>query len=213
MRRLAITAALLLVGPAVSARPGDEVPEQPVRSSAPDVLAVGGRLGDDVRVLPLARKDDRETPLASFAGDPAKPLVVFFWSAKCPVCRRYAAAVRALAKDVEGRARLAFVFPNATDTEADVRAWLDAQNEAIPTALDRGQAAASKLAAVVTPTAFVFDASGALRYRGPIDDDRRARGKDTTDLLRTALDAVLAGKAVDNAEPRAFGSSVRAARR
>jgi thiol-disulfide isomerase/thioredoxin len=213
MRRLVPTVALVLAALAAGARSADEVPEQPARAVPPAVFAVGAVPGDDVRVTPLVRGDEKDVPLTSLGGDPGKPLVVLLWSAKCPVCRRYSAAVRALAKDYEGRSRVALVFPNATESEADVRAWLDAQNVVLPTAVDPKQAASSRFAAAVTPTALVFDATGALRYRGPIDDDRRARGRDTTDHLRIALDAVIAGKDVENAEPRAFGSSVRAAKK
>jgi thiol-disulfide isomerase/thioredoxin len=213
MPRLAPIAALLLVAFAAGARSADEVPERPARAAPVETIAVGGTLPNDVRVTPIVRGVEKDVPLVSFGGDPAKPLVVLFWSTKCPVCRRYAATVRALAKDYEGRARIALVFPNATESDSDVRAWLDAQSVALPTALDPKQAAATRLADVVTPTALVVDATGALRYRGPIDDDRRARGRDTTDHLRIALDAVIAGKNVETAEPRAFGSSVRAAKR
>jgi thiol-disulfide isomerase/thioredoxin len=213
MRRLGLIVALLVGGLAAGARSADEVPAPPARATPVETIAVGGTLPDDLRVTPLSRGAEKDVPLVSFGGDPAKPLVVLFWSTKCPVCRRYAAAVHALAKDYEGRARIALVFPNATETEADVRAWVDAQSVALPTALDPKQTAASRLSDVVTPTALVVDATGTLRYRGPIDDDRRARGRDTTDHLRIALDAVIAGKNVENAEPRAFGSTVRAAKR
>jgi len=212
MGRFRAFAFVLVAAFAAAALPADEVPVQPARAAPVETIAVGGALTDDVRVLPLVRGDERDVPLASLGGDRTKPMVVLFWSAKCPVCRRYAAAVRALSKDYDGRARLAFVFPNATETETEVRAWLDAQTFVADVATDPKRAASGKLAAVVTPTALVFDATGALRYRGPIDDDRRARGGDTTDHLRVALDAVLAGKSVENAEPRAFGSSVRAAK-
>jgi thiol-disulfide isomerase/thioredoxin len=217
MRRLvpivALLAAGLTGGLAAGARSADDVPAPAARAAPVEAISVGGTLPDDLRVTPLQRGAEKDVPLVSFGGDPAKPLVVLFWSTRCPVCRRYAPALRALAKDYESRARIALVFPNATETEADVRDWVAAQNVAAPVALDPKQAAASRLADVVTPTALVVDAAGALRYRGPIDDDRRARGRDTTDHLRIALDAVLAGKNVENAEPRAFGSVVRAAKR
>jgi thiol-disulfide isomerase/thioredoxin len=193
-----------------SARPGGE-------SAQP--LAVGARVPEDVRVLPFpppaaaaegdAGAADPAVALASLGGDAAKPLVAVFWSTRCPVCRRYAPALRALAKDFEGRARFAVVFPNANETDESIRAFLAEQNVAFASATDRRQEAASRLGVWVTPTVVVLDGAGSLRYRGPVDDDRRRRQRDTTEHLRTALDAVLAGRSVDAAEPRAFGSSVR----
>src|SRR5205809_1002962 len=76
----------------------------------------------------------------------------------------------------------------------------------------RAVAPATERSVAATPTALLFDASGALRYRGPLDEDRENRGRDASDLVRAALDAVFAGKPVEKPEPRAFGSSVRVRR-
>jgi thiol-disulfide isomerase/thioredoxin len=213
MPRLAVLTTLAVAVLTAAALSGDIVPPTASpKTASTEPIAIGGQLPADLSVAALPHVET-DVPLASLGGDATKPLVVLFWSAKCPVCRRYAAAVKALAKDYDGRARLVLVFPNATETDADVRAWLDAEGVTSVAALDKRREAASKLAAVVTPSALVFDATGVLRYRGPIDDDRRARRKETNDLLRVALESVLAGKPAENPEPRAFGSSVRAARR
>lgn len=214
MRRLLLSVSLALAAfaaTAVTVAAGEDSIPVVRMTSPPEPVAIGGVLPPELRVTPFATgaATPEAVPLLSFGGDPEKPLVVLFWSARCPVCRRYGPVLKALAKDYEGRARLAVVFPNATETEADVRTWLDATGPTGALALDRRREAASELGAAVTPTALVFDAAGALKYRGPIDDDRRARRRDTTDLLRLALDAVIAGKPVENPEPRAFGSSVR----
>lgn len=211
MRRLALTVSLALAAFAAPALTGEDAIPTVRVPVPPEPVAIGGVLPPDLRVTPvsLGNAAAEPVPLESFGGDPEKPLVVLFWSARCPVCRRYGPVLKALAKDYEGRAHLAVVFPNATETEADVRTWLDATGATGALALDPKREAAHVLGAAVTPTALVFDAAGTLKYRGPIDDDRRARRRDTTDHLRVALEAVLAGKPVENPEPRAFGSSVR----
>lgn len=216
---LLLPAALVVAVGAGTARPGDEpiptVSPSP-RSAAPaETVAVGTAVPPELRVTPLTKTAEAgDVSLLALGGtDTGKPLVVFWWSARCPVCRRYAAVVKALAKDYEGRARIAFVFPNANESDADVRAMLDGGAVEGVIATDRRQAATSRLGVAITPQVLVIDTAGALRYRGPIDDDRRNRRRDMAELLRPALDAVLAGKAVENPEPRAFGSSVRAARR
>jgi thiol-disulfide isomerase/thioredoxin len=212
MRRLVLTVTLALAAFAAPLATGeDSIPTVRV-PSPPEPVAIGGVLPPGLRVTPFAlgAEASAETvPLASFGGDAEKPLVVLFWSARCPVCRRYGSVLKSLAKDYEGRARVAVVFPNGAETEADVGAWLDATGPSGALALDPKRDAAGALGATVTPTALVFDAAGTLKYRGPIDDDRRARRRDTTDHLRVALESVLAGKPVENPEPRAFGSSVR----
>jgi thiol-disulfide isomerase/thioredoxin len=211
MRRLFLTVSLALAAFAAPAATGEDVIPTVRVPSPPEPVAIGGALPTDLRVTPLSLGNTAAdpVPLASFGGDPEKPLVVLFWSARCPVCRRYGGVLKALAKDYDGRARVAVVFSNATENEADVRTWLDATGATGQSALDPRREAAKVLGAVVTPTALVFDAAGTLKYRGPIDDDRRARRRDTTDLLRIALESVLTGKPVENPEPRAFGSSVR----
>jgi len=211
MRRL-LPALLLVALAAGAAIPGDQIP--PAGSPAAtesEPLGVGGQMPADLRVTALADAG-KDVPLAEFA-EPDKPLVTLFWSSRCPVCRRYGAVLQKLVKEYEGRARFVVLFPNSTETTADAKAWLTGESAAIPGALDPRREAATRLAAVVTPTALVFDGLGVLRYRGPIDDDRRRRQRDTVDHLRIAIDAVLGGNAVENPEPRAFGSSVRGARR
>jgi len=211
MGRFALLLATSALGAfAVAAWSGDAIPPTASpRVATSEPLGVGGELTDEVRVTPLAGGGD--VPLASLGGDEGRPLVVLFWSARCPVCKRYDAVLKSLAKDYEGRARVVLVFPNATETAEDVKSWLDAETVTSVAALDPTRDAATRLAVVVTPTVLVFDGTGVLRYRGPIDDDRRARRHDETQLLRLALDATLAGKPVENPEPRAFGSSVRRA--
>ena len=217
---LAVSSAWLLALAAGTALPGDQPPPQgspaPPRTTAPaEVVAIGTAVPSELRVTPFSKAaEEGDVPLVALGGaDSGKPLVVFFWSAACPVCRRYATVVKAIAKDYEGRARIAFVFPNATETDADVRAMLDGGAVEGVVATDRRQEASSRLSVAITPQVLVIYTAGALRYRGPIDDDRRNRRRDMAELLRPALDAVLAGKPVENPEPRAFGCSVRAARR
>src|SRR5262245_12984633 len=206
---LALVAVALFARPAV---PGDQIPPSASpAASEPETLGVGGQMPADLRVTPLADMA-KDVALADLA-EPGKPLVALFWSSRCPVCRRYGTVLKNLAKEFEGRARFVVLFPNANETADGAKAWLDAEVPAVPGALDRRRAAATGLAIAVTPTALVFDGSGVLRYRGPIDDDRRRRQRDTIDHLKIALDAVLAGTPVENPEPRAFGSSVRAPRR
>jgi thiol-disulfide isomerase/thioredoxin len=212
MRRIVLIALLVAALPARWAIPGDQIPHAgspPAAETEP--LGVGGQLPADLCVTPLT-DDAKDVALADFA-EPGKPLIALFWSSRCPVCKRYGDVLKSLAKDFEGRAKFVVLFPNATESAADAKGWLEGESAAVPGALDRRRAAATRLAAFVTPTAMVFDGNGVLRYRGPIDDDRRRRQRDTVDHLRIALESILAGNPVENPELRAFGSSIRSGRR
>ena len=76
---------------------------------------------------------------------------------------------------------------------------------------DNGNVLADKLGAEHTPETFVFDQGGALVYHGRVDDSMKEVGVKQRDL-RSALDAVLAGRPVPNAETRAFGCTIKRAK-
>ena len=68
--------------------------------------------------------------------------------------------------------------------------------------------AADLFGAQVTPETFVIDREGVIRYHGYVDDSlNEARVHNRG--LRTALDAVLAGRPVSAAETKAFGCTIK----
>ena len=69
---------------------------------------------------------------------------------------------------------------------------------------------ADKLGAMVTPEAYFLDASNKLIYHGRIDNSRNGDNIETTDL-RNAIDAALAGKAIEKTEAKAFGCTIKRA--
>ncbi|MFB3909063.1 MAG: thioredoxin family protein [Candidatus Eisenbacteria bacterium] len=63
--------------------------------------------------------------------------------------------------------------------------------------------------AKTTPHMYVIDAKGTLVYKGAIDDDRSARALGKTNYVARALDELLAGKPVTQAETASYGCSVK----
>ena len=97
-----------------------------------------------------------------------------------------------------------------TRLDGEVRAHLREYGyRDIPAAIDRSRAIASHAKATITPQAVVVDRSGAIRYRGRIDNFYAALGvarqQVTERDLRLALDAVLAGAPVAKPETEAVG--------
>jgi thiol-disulfide isomerase/thioredoxin len=85
-----------------------------------------------------------------------------------------------------------------------------AEGWAFPFLMDESQAVAGAFQAACTPDFFLFDANGALAYRGRLDDtrpktDAAPHGKD----LRAALDAVLAGQAPSADQQPSIGCNIK----
>jgi peroxiredoxin len=77
---------------------------------------------------------------------------------------------------------------------------------------DETQKIGREYGAVATPTFFVLDKERKIRYLGAIDDSIDDESKVTKKYLRDAVDAVLAGKAVEVDETRATGCGIGYAR-
>lgn len=60
-----------------------------------------------------------------------------------------------------------------------------------------------------TPEMYVIDAEGVLRYHGAIDSDNRARNIGEEIYVKTAVQQVLAGETVTNAQTDAYGCSIK----
>src|ERR1022692_3186461 len=77
---------------------------------------------------------------------------------------------------------------------------------------DADNVLADRFDAQVTPESYVIDSAGIIRYHGSIDDNQN-ESHIRTQRLRLALDAVLAGKPVDQAETKAFGCRIKRVRK
>ncbi|MGE0708914.1 MAG: redoxin domain-containing protein [Planctomycetota bacterium] len=134
-------------------------------------------------------------------------VVLLVWGSRCPHSRRYAPRLRELAaryapkrgaKGEELERAKVVVFglaPNAYETPETLRAGREAGKLSFPILIDEKGALTQKLGAATTPTCFVIDAAGVLRYRGAIDDDPQGKKEHPVPHLRLAIDALLAGKA------------------
>ncbi len=134
--------------------------------------------------------------------------VVVFTSTQCPVSNSYNDRMNAIYKDYSARG-IKFVFLNANRTEAPGEVERHAREHfAFPVYKDENNVVADRFGASVTPEAFVIDREGVIRYHGSIDDSQEIR-RVQTQRLRNALDAVLEGKPVPQAETKAFGCSIK----
>src|SRR4029077_7468982 len=139
--------------------------------------------------------------------------VVTFISTQCPVSNGYNQRMNALFNDYSSKG-VKFIFVNANQNEraGEVRQHAKNAGFVFPVYKDANNVVADRFGAEVTPENYVIDSSGAIRYHGSIDDSQN-EARIRTRGLRLALDAVLAGKPVEIAETKAFGCSIKRARK
>ena len=79
-----------------------------------------------------------------------------------------------------------------------------------PYLFDETQEVARAYQAACTPDFFVFDNNNALVYRGQLDDSRPGNDiKVSGESIRTALDCLLAGKAVSENQKPSLGCNIK----
>ena len=174
---------------------------------------------------------DLGTPLPSFrlpsvladAGAPAfeasalmgRPVLVLFLSAHCPYVKHIEAEISRLAADYGERIQLIGIASNSVlthpqDGPEGLRHQARTHGWTFPYLFDADQAVAKAFQAACTPDPFLFDADQRLVYRGQLDGSRPGNalpcdGRD----LRAAIEAVLAGQAVNPDQRPSIGCNIK----
>jgi peroxiredoxin len=151
--------------------------------------------------------------LADFA-DPA--LLVVFLSNHCPYVRHIESVLGAVTAQYAGKG-LATVAISSNDTinyPDDATPGLTEQVEragfTFPYLVDEGQDVAKAYNAACTPDFFLYDGQRRLVYRGAFDGARPKNDVPVTgDLLRAAIERVLAGEAVPEPHTPSMGCGIK----
>jgi thiol-disulfide isomerase/thioredoxin len=143
-------------------------------------------------------------------------LAVVFSANHCPYVRHIEAALGQLATEYRSSgATFAAICSNDADAYPDddlpgLAAQAARAHWDFPYLIDRDQTVAKKFGAVCTPDFFVYDVNGELGYRGAFDASSPRNGLAATgDLLRSALDLLLATKPVPEPQRPAMGCSIK----
>jgi hypothetical protein len=173
----------------------------------PTPVMAPGAIGSTISAITV---QDTTGPVAVKPSD-APATVLIFVSAECPVSNAYNGRMNAL-YNAYNLKQVRFIFADANVTETLVQIQkLRTRSEnplTVPTYYDANNVIADHLGAHATPEAYVIDRLGVLRYHGAIDNSKDS-SKVTATPLRDAIDAVLAGKAVQVATTRAFGCTIK----
>ena len=154
----------------------------------------------------------------------AKILAIVFESNHCPVSIAYEERMRKIYEDYHNKG-LAFVAINPNNPGAvrlDELGWTDTtdsldemkirarlRNITWPYLYDgETQSTANKFGAISTPHIFIFDQDRKLRYEGRIDDSNNLADVKKNDA-RDAIEALLAGRPVEEPTTPAFGCSTK----
>jgi peroxiredoxin len=145
-----------------------------------------------------------------------KVVVVDFWSMD-PASEAYSKRLTEMADEL-GKKGVVFlaIDPSQTDlsgSEAEmakkVQEYAQKNGITFPVLLDKGGVVARKLGAKTMPEVMVVDAKGIVKYVGAIDDDPKGEKADKANhYLRSAVEAVMAGKDVATATTTPSGTPI-----
>jgi thiol-disulfide isomerase/thioredoxin len=205
-----LAAGLVTSGPPAASKTAaeDQPATLPIGASAPD--------------FDLPGIDGQNHRLSDYAS--AKVLVVVFTCNHCPTAQMYESRIKALAADYAGRGvSLVAIEPNnARAIRLDELGYTDLSDSLeemkmraayrhfnFPYLYDgETQAVSRAYGPVATPHVFIFDQERKLRYEGRVDDSPRPNLVRRQDA-REAIEALLAGKAVEAASTPTVGCSTK----
>ncbi|HSA63217.1 MAG TPA: thioredoxin family protein [Nitrospira sp.] len=152
--------------------------------------------------------------LDAFHGKDA--LLVMFICRHCPYVKHVEQEIAKIGKDYQDK-KLGIIAISSNDPETYPDDAPDQLKEMakrlgfrFPFCFDEQQEIAKAYKAACTPDFYLFDAQRRLVYRGQLDDSRPGNNKPVTGRdLRAAIDAVLAGKPVDDKQRPSIGCSIK----
>ena len=171
-------------------------------------------LGTTAPDFKLPDTNGKTVALADFKDKPA--LLVLFICNHCPYVKHIRTGLAQLARDYLSRG-VAIVGINSNDAanypeDSPVRMKEEVKSAGytFPCLYDESQAVAKAYRAACTPDLYLFNQSHQLVYRGQFDDSRPGNGIPVTGKdLRTALEAVLAGKPVSPNQKASMGCNIK----
>ncbi len=145
-----------------------------------------------------------------FAAEPAVRLQ-FFITTDCPISNSYAPEIQRICAEYGPKGvscELVYVDPTLTKADIDKHVK-DFGYSSVPAVLDATQSLVKAAGATITPEAAMLGPTGAILYRGRIDNVYAALGKRRPEAtehdLRKALDEALSGKPVSESRTQAIG--------
>jgi Redoxin len=158
-------------------------------------------LGRDLRT-------SRPSPMEVSVAD-KKALAVVFLSARCPCSKSHEAPLGTLAQ-THPEIRFVGIHSNSDESEEEAVAHFSQTDSRLPFPVlqDPGGEWAKQFGANKTPHVFLLSPEGTAVFQGGVDNTHKAE-EATKHYLRTALDAMVAGKKPEVTEARAIGCYIK----
>jgi len=168
------------------------------------------QVGKPAPSFTLKDEAGKEHSLAKYKGK----IVVLEWTNPgCPfVQRHYTANTMQKTFGAYDPAKVVWLAVDSTASNAPDKsaAWKKEKGFTYPVLQDPSGKVGKEYGARTTPHMYVIDDKGVVRYAGAIDDDARGnKTADTTNYVKTAVDALLSGKDVPTSTTEAYGCSVK----
>ncbi len=144
-----------------------------------------------------------------------RPLVVAFLSNHCPFVKHLKTELAAFGRDAQAKgASMVAIASNDVERYPADSPELMVEDAAtfgytFPYLYDADQTVAEAFKAACTPDFYIFDATGALAYRGQFDETRPNSGTPTGSDLRAALDAIVAGADAPSPQIPSIGCNIK----
>lgn len=175
---------------------------------AQEQLAVGAKAPQ----FSLVNATDGKT--VAMKPDDGRVKVIVFTCNECPYAKAFEPRIIEIANRY-GHKGVSFYALDPNDDSkhpgeslAAMKARATEKEYPFPYLKDGDSSTAKAYGARVTPHVFVVDGTGVVRYRGYVDDDAKAEKRKTTGLT-DALNLLLDGREVANADTRAFGCTIK----
>jgi hypothetical protein len=135
-----------------------------------------------------------------------KGMVVVFLSAKCPCSNNHVSLIKNLALEFSAVPFVA-IHSNADEDGDTSRDYFESVSLGFPIIQDSNGQIADQFSAKKTPHAFLVSAEGHTLYRGGVTESKNPT-KGSRNILREALEDLVAGNKIRTASARTLGCSI-----
>ncbi|RZN83414.1 MAG: thioredoxin family protein [Winogradskyella sp.] len=176
----------------------------------------GYDIGDVATDFSLENIDGKKVSLADYKT--AKGFIVIFTCNTCPYAVAYEDRIVDLDKKYASKGYpVIAIMPNDTDVKPGdnmqaMKARAKAKGFTFPYLMDEGQKVYPQYGATKTPHVYILEKStegNIVKYIGAIDDNYKDAAAVKTKYAENAVDALLAGKEIEQKTTRAIGCSIK----